>query len=617
MKRTPLLDSIRSPQDLKRIDVDRLPELAEEIRSFLVEKVSCTGGHLASNLGVVELTIALLRVFDLPEDKVIYDVGHQAYVHKMLTGRSAEFDSLRQKGGISGFPKRSESVYDAFGAGHASTSVSAALGILRAEKLLGGDGHVIAVIGDGAMTGGLCFEALNDAGQSKQPLIVILNDNDMSISYNVGALNGHLNRMRTSRSYRRFKHNTAEFLHNLPRIGQKMFDMALNIKNRIKYFLIPNVLFEELGFTYLGPVDGHDIESLIEVLKRAKRLGDPVIIHAVTKKGKGYSLAEENPEKFHGIGKFDAETGIVRKSAGESNSSVFGKTLTELAAKDSRIVAITAAMPQGTGLDRFRKAFPSRFYDVGIAEEHAVTMAAGMAAAGARPVAAIYSTFLQRAYDELLHDVCLQNLPVVFGIDRAGLVGEDGETHQGVYDIAFLRTLPGMCILSPATQEELAAMIPLALTQTGPVAIRYNRGALMSAQLQTPVEIGKWEEIAPAEEGKIIVLASGRMVKTALSAAEGLPVSVINVRSIKPMDEEMLLRIKRCGKPVFTVEDGILSGGFGEAVKAMIGSEVEVVCFGVGEQPVKHAPVSEQDKLCGMDAESIREKLLEYLEREA
>ncbi|MBQ6691877.1 MAG: 1-deoxy-D-xylulose-5-phosphate synthase, partial [Clostridia bacterium] len=302
MKRTPLLDSIRSPQDLKRIDVDRLPELAEEIRSFLVEKVSCTGGHLASNLGVVELTIALLRVFDLPEDKVIYDVGHQAYVHKMLTGRSAEFNSLRQKGGISGFPKRSESVYDAFGAGHASTSVSAALGILRAEKLLGGEGHVIAVIGDGAMTGGLCFEALNDAGQSKQPLIVILNDNDMSISYNVGALNGHLNRMRTSRSYRRFKHNTAEFLHNLPRIGQKMFDAALNIKNRIKYFLIPNVLFEELGFTYLGPVDGHDIESLIEVLKRAKRLGDPVIIHAVTKKGKGYSLAEENPEKFHGIG---------------------------------------------------------------------------------------------------------------------------------------------------------------------------------------------------------------------------------------------------------------------------------------------------------------------------
>ncbi|MBE5785699.1 MAG: 1-deoxy-D-xylulose-5-phosphate synthase [Clostridiales bacterium] len=612
-----MLDSIRSPEDIKRIDADRLPELAEEIRSFLVEKVSGTGGHLASNLGVVELTIALHRVFDSPADKLIYDVGHQAYVHKILTGRAAEFGSLRQKDGISGFPKRSESIHDAFGTGHASTSVSAALGILRAEKMLGGSGHVVAVTGDGALTGGLCFEALNDAGQSKQPLIVVLNDNDMSISHNVGALNRHLNRMRTSRSYRRFKHNTAEFLQKLPKVGQKMFDGALRMKNRIKYFLIPNVLFEELGFTYLGPVDGHDIESLIEVLKRAKRLDAPVIIHAVTKKGKGYALAEENPAKFHGIGKFDIDTGIVQKSGGESNSSVFGKTLAELAAKDSRIVAITAAMPLGTGLDRFQDVFPSRFYDVGIAEEHAVTMAAGMAAAGAKPVAAVYSTFLQRAYDELLHDICLQGLPVVFGVDRAGLVGEDGETHQGVYDIAFLRTLPGMCILSPATQEELAAMIPLALSQNGPVAIRYNRGILMRAPLTTPVVIGKWEEIRFVAEGKIVLLASGRMVKTALLAAEGLPVSIVNARCLKPMDEEMLQRIKEHGKPVFTLEDGILSGGFGEAVKAKIGSDVEVLSFGVGEQPVRHASVAEQDKLCGMDADTVREKLLQYLEREA
>lgn len=617
MKRTPLLDSIRSPEDIKRIHENKLPELAEEIRSFLVEKVSNTGGHLASNLGVVELTIALHRVFNCPEDKLIFDVGHQAYVHKILTGRSAEFDSLRKQGGLSGFPKRSESVYDAFGAGHASTSVSAALGILRAEKMLGRNGHVAAVIGDGAMTGGLCFEALNDAGQSKQPLIVILNDNDMSISHNVGALNRHLSRMRTSRSYRRFKHNTAEFLHNLPRIGQKMFDRAARMKNRIKYFLIPNVLFEELGFTYIGPVDGHDIESLIEVLKRAKRLEEPVIIHAVTKKGKGYPYAEEDPARFHGIGKFDIDTGISPKVKGESNSAVFGKTLTELAKNDPRIVAITAAMPQGTGLDTFQNAFPSRFYDVGIAEEHAVTMAAGMASAGLKPVAAIYSTFLQRAYDELLHDVCLQSLPVVFGVDRAGLVGEDGETHQGVYDIAFLRTLPGMCILSPSTQEELAAMLPLALSQNGPVAIRYNRGALMRAPLKEPVAIGKWEELQKVEQGKITILASGRMVKTAIDAAEGLPVSVINARCLKPMDEDILAKLVEHGKPVFTLEDGILSGGFGEAVKAKIGARVEVVSFGIGEEPVRHASVAEQDLICGMDADTVSNKLLHYLEREA
>ena len=615
MKETPLLDSIHSIDDFKRIKEQQLPQLAEEIRSFLVERVSHTGGHLASNLGVVELTIALHRVFNSPVDKILFDVGHQAYVHKILTGRAAEFDGLRQKNGISGFPKRSESPHDAFGTGHASTAVSAALGILRAERMLGGCGSVVAVLGDGALTGGLCFEGLNDAGQSKQPLIVVLNDNDMSISHNVGAVNRHLNRMRTSRSYQRFKHNTAEFLQRLPKVGVRLFGNALRLKNRIKYFLIPNVLFEEMGFTYLGPVDGHDLMALTEVLARAKQLDCPVMIHAVTKKGKGYALAEQNPEKFHGIGKFDVNTGEVNGNKRESNSSVFARTLCALARADSRIVAITAAMPQGTGLDRFTAEFPDRFFDVGIAEEHAVTMAAGMAAAGAKPVVAIYSTFLQRAYDELLHDVCLQGLPVVFAVDRAGLVGEDGETHQGVYDIAFLRTLPGMTLLSPASQEELSEMLPLALMQSGPVAIRYNRGALPSHPLTKPVKVGEWEEVLPFAEKQLVVIATGRLLSAALKASDGLPVGLVNARSIKPMDDTMLARIAEHGAPVITVEDGIMAGGFGEAVQAAIGHVVRVSPCGVGEAPVRHASVAEQDAASGLSADEIRKKIMIYLER--
>ena len=614
MKETPLVDSIHSIEDFKRIDEQELDRLADEIRSFLVERVSHTGGHLASNLGVVELTIALHRVFDSPADKIVFDVGHQAYVHKILTGRAAEFDKLRQKDGISGFPKRSESPHDAFGTGHASTSVSAALGILRAERMLGGKGSVVAVLGDGALTGGLCFEALNDAGQSKQPLIVVLNDNDMSISHNVGAVNRHLNRMRTSRSYQHFKHNTAEFLRKLPKVGARLFGSVLHLKNKIKYLLIPNVLFEEMGFTYLGPVDGHDTAELIEVLARAKQFEGPVIIHAVTKKGKGYALAEQNPEKFHGIGKFDIDTGAVSGSQRESNSSVFARTLCGLAGTDSRIVGITAAMPKGTGLDRFAAEYPERFFDVGIAEEHAVTMAAGMAAAGARPVVAIYSTFLQRAYDEILHDVCLQGLPVVFAIDRAGLVGEDGETHQGVYDISFLRAMPGITILSPVSQEELSEMLRLALSQNGPVALRYNRGALMSRAVTQPVEIGVWEEILPLSGGRVTILASGRMVETALEACDGLPVSLVNVRCIKPMDAAMLARIAAQGTPVITLEDGVRTGGFGEAVQAEIGHAVRVVSCGVGEMPVRHASVREQDALSGLSSEEIRQVILKCLE---
>lgn len=615
MAEPPLLDSIHSIEDFKRIDRKDLPRLAAEIRSFLVEKVSHTGGHLASNLGVVELTIALHRAFDSPQDKIIFDVGHQAYVHKIITGRVAEFERLRQMDGISGFPKRTESPHDAFGTGHASTSISAALGILRAERMLGGTGSVVALVGDGALTGGLCFEALNDAGQSKQPLIVVLNDNDMSISHNVGALNRSLSRMRTSRSYRRFKHNTAEFLRKLPKVGARMFGDALRLKNRIKYFLIPNVLFEEIGFTYLGPVDGHDIDTLIEVFARAKQLESPVIIHAVTQKGKGYAHAEQNPEKFHGIGKFDRDTGKVNGSAQESNSSVFSRTLCSLARTDFRIVAITAAMPQGTGLDRFGAEFPDRFFDVGIAEAHAVTMAAGMASAGARPVVAIYSTFLQRAYDQILHDVCLQSLPVVFAIDRAGLVGEDGETHQGVYDIAFLRMMPGITVLSPASQEELAEMLRLALMSNGPVAIRYNRGALLSHPITQPVQIGKWEELLPLFQSKVVLIASGRLVKNALEACAGLPAALINARSVKPMDDALLLHVAAHGMPVVTLEDGVIAGGFGEAVQARIGHVVEVIACGVTETPVRHGSIAEQDALCGLNTEGIRKTILELLER--
>lgn len=610
MTPTPLLDTIHTIEDFRRIDRSELAGLADEIRSFLVETVSKNGGHLASNLGVVELTMALHIAFTSPEDKLIFDVGHQSYVHKLLTGRRAEFSTLRRKDGISGFPKRSESGHDAFNTGHASTSLSAAIGMLRADALLGKRRYVAAVVGDGALTGGLCFEALNDAGQSKLPLIVVVNDNDMSISHNVGALSRNLYKMRASGSYQRFKGFVAETLKRIPKVGLNLANRVLRFKNRIKYLLLPNVLFEEMGFTYLGPVDGHDVRAMVRVLELAKELNHPVVVHAVTVKGKGYEFAENDPEKFHGIGKFDPETGdsVSRET---SNSKVFAQALIELAKKDRRIAAITAAMPAGTGLDEFACRFPDRFYDVGIAEEHAVTMAAGMAAAGAKPVVAIYSSFLQRAYDQIIHDVCLQELPVVFAIDRAGLVGEDGETHHGIYDLSFLRNLPSICVMSPSSREELAAMLALALAMDKPCAIRYNRGALRSAPLVQAVVPGEWETLM--HPSSVTVIAQGRLVETALIAAQGLPVGVVSARFIKPLDTKLLDFLAEESKLIITLEDGIAHGGLGSAIRDYYQDGIHVLSLGVPEVPVPQATIFEQDEMCGISAARVREKLIQLV----
>lgn len=608
MTQTPLLDSINGIDDFRRIDRSDRKQLAREIRSFLVENVSKTGGHLASNLGVVELTMALHTAFDSPKDQLVFDVGHQSYVHKLITGRRAAFTTLRQKDGISGFPKRSESEHDAFNTGHASTSLSAAIGMLRADALLGRERSVVAVVGDGALTGGLCFEALNDAGQSKLPLIVVVNDNGMSIAHNVGALSRNLYKMRASGSYRRFKSFVADALIRIPKIGQRLSNRVLRFKNRIKYLLLPNVLFEEMGFTYLGPVDGHDIEALVHVLMQAKALKHPVIVHAITVKGKGYEYAENDPEKYHGIGAFDPVTGDSASRSRKSNSKVFAETLVRLAETDARIAAITAAMPMGTGLDAFAQCFPERFFDVGIAEEHAVTMAAGMASAGAKPVVAIYSSFLQRAYDELIHDVCLQELPVVFAVDRAGLVGEDGETHHGIYDMSFLGNLPCMSVMAPSTQEELAAMTEFALALGKPCAIRYNRGSMRSAPMTQDIVLGEWEVLAPLSE--VTVIAAGRFVKTALEACEGLDVGVVSARFIRPLDHKLLEDMRAVSKIVITVEDGIVSGGLGTAVRAYFDGGPRVCSLGIPEAPIPQATIAQQDEICGLTVRAIRETVL-------
>ena len=610
MDRYEMIEKINNLEDFQRIADSDLDGLAAEIRHFLVDKVSQCGGHLASNLGIVELTIALDRVFDSPRDKIIFDVGHQSYVHKILTGRGREFDSLRKQNGLFGFPKREESVHDAFNTGHSSTSISGGLGMLRALRLQGMDSSVVAVIGDGALTGGMCFEALNDAGESELPLIVVLNDNDMSIARNVGAITKQLSKMRASRGYIALKRRTAAALLKYPRIYKRIF----GLKSRIKYFILPhNAFFEEMGFTYLGPIDGHNIRDLMEVLRRAKAIGYPVIIHAVTKKGKGYRFAEEDPCKFHGIGAFDPATGIAKSNGKLTNSILFGRAMCDIAAKDDRIVAIAAAMADGTGLEEFAAKYPQRFFDVGIAEQHAVTMAAGMAACGMKPVVAIYSTFLQRAYDQVLHDVALQNLGVIFAIDRAGLVGEDGETHQGVYDIAYLQTIPNLDIYSPATQEELACMLSMAAIRGCFAAVRYNRGLFWDRKTETPVEYGKWEVIRPIRP--VTVVATGRMVEIAQEACRDLDAGLVNARFIRPADRELAQRLKAECRIVISVEDGICDGGFGSALAGMLSGCIEVQRVGVGSAPVLQATVAQQMECNHMDAASLKEKILAALER--
>ncbi|MGI6318702.1 MAG: 1-deoxy-D-xylulose-5-phosphate synthase [Firmicutes bacterium] len=583
----PLLQSINEPADLRRLKVYELERLAVEIRELMVKVISKRGGHLASSLGVVELTLALHYIFNTPEDKIIWDVGHQCYAHKILTGRREQFETIRCYGGISGFPKKDESPYDVFGAGHSSTSLSAALGLAQARDLQKKNFSVVCVIGDGALTGGMAFEALNYAGDIKTDLIVVLNDNEMSIDQNVGGVHSYLARLRTDPKYFRLKEDLEQLLERIPAIGRTMLRSAERLKDSVKYLLVPGMLFEELGFTYLGPVNGHNIPGMLALFREARGVKGPILIHAVTKKGKGYVYAEKDPHFFHGVGPFDKDTGKLLKanSTATSYSQVFGHAMEEFAAGDAEIVTITAAMTSGTGLEGFSNRWPERFFDVGIAEQHAVTMAAGFAVEGLKPVVAIYSTFLQRAYDQILHDVCLQNLHVVFAIDRAGIVGEDGETHNGLFDIAYLRHLPGIVLMAPGNGAELASMLKTALALNCPAAIRYPRGKAHEPLPQDPDVLPLGKGLLLKEGSDILILAAGCMVPEALKAhelllKEGIQSCIINPRFIKPLDRELICQWGvECGK-ILTVEDHLLAGGFGSAVLELLEEEgIKGVCL--------------------------------------
>ena len=596
----PLLDTINSPEDVKALSIGQFNQLAVEIRDYMIRVISTNGGHLAPNLGVVELTLALHRVFSTPMDKLVFDVGHQSYIHKIVTGRREAFRTLRQYGGLSGFPKRSESEHDAFGAGHSSTSISAALGMAVARDLQGEDYEVVAIIGDGSMTGGMSYEALNNAGVLHKKMIVVLNDNEMSISKNVGAMSEYLYQLRTGETYNKIKNDIEGWLKNME-FGTDVLKAIRRLKGSVKYLMVPTSIFEELGFTYLGPIDGHDVESLIEVLEAAKKIDGPVLVHVLTKKGKGYKPAEESPNKFHGTGPFDIATGrkITNPNAPITYTEVFGKTLSALADTDEKIVGITAAMPDGTGLNIFAKDHPDRFFDVGIAEQHAVTAAAGMAAAGMKPVTAIYSTFMQRAYDSIFHDICLQNLHVTMCLDRAGLVGDDGFTHHGVFDYAYLRSLPRMTIMAPKDENELRHMLKTALAHNGPVSVRYPRGSGVGVDITGPVEtlpIGKAEVL---REGKDVCLwAIGSMVTSAVAAAAklaeaGISAGVVNMRFAKPLDEELLKEHAAKYGAIVTLEEGVLAGGVGSAVLESLNTagllqHCQVLTLGIPDEFVRH-----------------------------
>lgn len=606
------------PQDLKRMSRGELALLAARIRERLVSVVAANGGHLAANLGVVELTIALHRTFDSPEDKIIWDVGHQCYVHKLLTGRWDAFDTLRRFGGLAGFPRRDESVHDVVETGHASTSISAALGLAAARDMCGQRHHVVAVIGDGAMTGGMALEAINHAGQTRTPLLIVLNDNSMSIARSVGGLASYLARVRTHPLYSRTKQDFKELLNRLPG-GPGLATALGRLRTSLKYLLIPGVFFEELGLTYLGPVDGHDLDQLQSAFAQARSISGPVLVHCLTRKGRGYAPAEVNPNAFHGVGPFDSDTGRLAAPQGPqlcTFSEVFGRHLTALASHDQRICAITAAMPDGTGLAPFVAAYPGRVFDVGIAEQHAVTLAAGLAAGGRRPVAAIYSTFLQRAYDQVLHDVCLQRLPVVLAIDRAGVVGEDGPTHHGLYDLAYLRPLPGMVVAVPRDGPTLEALLELGLRHDGPYALRYPRGPVPADPLplcRETVAIGRGQLLR--DGGAAVVCAVGPLVYEAMAAAqllagEGVEVAVVDARFIKPLDASLLAGQARRTGHVLTVEDGVVAGGFGSAVLELLAGPsgtpgVRATVVGFPDHPITHGPPAHLRRLYGLDAGGI------------
>lgn len=614
-----MLKQIENVNDIKKIEKEKLPDLAQEIREFLVEKISENGGHLASNLGVVELTMALHLMLDLPKDRLIWDVGHQAYTHKILTGRKDQFDQMRKYGGMSGFPKRKESDCDAFDTGHSSTSISAGLGYVKARDLQGEDYTVVSVIGDGALTGGMAYEALNNASQLKTNFIIILNDNNMSISENVGGISTYLSKIRTDRSYTDLKNGVEQTLNRIPVYGDKLVRGIRSTKQGLKQMLVPGMFFEEMGIKYLGPVDGHNIGQLTRVLGDAKRVEGAVIVHVVTKKGKGYGPAERMPSRFHGAEPFDRETGVpcARKKKA-SYTDVFSTVMCKMGARDPKLVAITAAMPDGTGLKRFRNMYRDRFFDVGIAEEHAVTFAAGLAAGGMKPVVAVYSSFLQRAYDQVIHDVCIQNLPVVFAVDRAGLVGSDGETHQGIFDLSYLSGIPNMCVMAPKNKWELADMLKYAIDYQGPIALRYPRGEAYDGleTFRAPIAFGKSEILY--DECSLALVAVGSMVKTAIAVREllkeiGYSCTVVNARFVKPIDEEMLSYLAADHSMVVTMEENIKNGGFGEKVLEYYnetGAKVKVLQIALPDDYIEHGNVEVLKKEACIDAESIFKQIV-------
>lgn len=618
-----LLEQIQSPTDLKGLSVDQLPTLAQEIRDFLIESLSKTGGHLASNLGVVELTLALHYLFDSPKDKILWDVGHQAYVHKMLTGRRELFPTLRQYKGLCGFPKMRESEHDVWETGHSSTSLSGAMGMAVARDLLDQDNQVIAVIGDGALTGGMALEALNHIGEQQKNLIVILNDNEMSISPNVGALHNYLGRLRTHRDYHKLKDEVENLLEKIPVAGLSVKKSLERLKDSLKYLLVEGVLFEKFGLTYLGPVDGHKMDDLLESLRQAKETDGPILVHVITRKGQGYQPAEKDSVNYHGVGTYKIESGAFQKKSGGAPAypAVFGDTMIELAKKDSRLVAITPAMLSGSKLEKFAEQFPDRCFDVGIAEQHATTFAAGLATQGIKPVLAIYSTFLQRGYDQLVHDVCRQKLNVVLAIDRAGFVGEDGETHQGIYDIGFMRNQPNVVIMMAKDENEFRHMLYTATQYNeGPVALRFSKGSAVGVPLDEDFQllpIGKAEQVRAGDD--LAIVAFGTMVQTSMQAAEilaqqGIEARVINARFAKPLDEELLKSLAEEGLPIVTVEEGALAAGFGSAVLEFFeqqGLLVPVKRIGIPDVYVEHGSLQDQLEEVGLTPQGVAEQILQ------
>ena len=616
-----LLDNIKKPNDIKKIEPNNYNKLANEIREFLIQSISETGGHLGPNLGVVELTMALHLSLDLPKDKIIWDVGHQSYTHKLLTGRKEGFNNLRKYGGMSGFPKRCESECDCFDTGHSSTSISAGLGFVRARDLKGDSNYVVSVIGDGALTGGMAYEALNNAARMDTNFIIILNDNNMSISENVGGMSKYLNSIRTAENYRNTKDGIYYSLLKTKH-GQEIIEKVRKAKNSVKQLIIPGMLFENMGITYLGPVDGHDIQGLITVINEAKRCKTSVIVHVITEKGKGYEPAEKHPARFHGSDPFDIETGVPKKLKLKPNyMDIFSTVMIKLARRNPEVVAITAAMPDGTGLKRFRNLYPDRFFDVGIAEQHAVTFAAGLAANGLRPIVAVYSSFLQRAYDQVIHDVCIQNLPVVFAIDRAGLVGSDGETHQGLFDLSYLSSIPNMHVMAPKNKWELSDMMKYAVRFDGPIAVRYPRGEAYDGleEYRAPIQYGKAEMIE--EEKDIALLAVGSMVKTAVDVKrmlkeKGYSCTLVNARFVKPIDEDMIRNLGKNHNLFVTMEENVASGGYGEKVKDLLFKEMkdkDLLNITLPDEYVEHGNVDILKKEVGIDADTIVNKIISAL----